>query len=117
MARRSKLEIWLDVLNIINGGTSKPTRIMYAANISWDTLQQILGSMQSRELIMEVDTRHVRRRDRRTKRRYEITQKGENVVRYFRRARVLFKLEEVSTIRRLPPDVRRLWPIPPHDET
>ena len=100
MARRSMLEMWLDILSMIKSGTSKPTRIMYGANVSWEALQRILGSMASRGLVREIDTRNVRKRDKRTTRRYEITQKGENIVRYLKGASGLLQLEEISTIRR-----------------
>ncbi len=95
--RRSKLEIYLDVLWIIKNGTKKPTRIMYGANLSWKPLQRILMSMVSQGLIVEVDTRD--NRDKRTNTCYEITQKGENVVKYFNRAKDLIELEEVAKIR------------------
>ena len=95
--RRSKLEIYLDVLWIIKNGTRKPTRIMYGANLSWKPLQRILSSMVSQGLIREVDARGGR--DRRTNKTYEITQKGENVVKYFNRAKDLLELEEVAKIR------------------
>ena len=95
--RRSKLEIFLDVLWTIKGGTTKPTRIMYGANLSWRPLQRILHSMIEQELIVEIDAKDGR--DKRTSTRYEITQKGENVIQYFNRANKLIELEEVSTIR------------------
>ena len=95
--RRSKLEIYLDVLWVIKNGTRKPTRIMYGANLSWKPLQRILDSMMSQDLIREVDASHSR--DKRTNIFYEITQKGENVVKYFNRAKDLLELEEVSKIR------------------
>ena len=94
--RRSKLEIYLDVIQIIKNGTRKPTRIMYGANLSWKPLQHILRSMVSQELIREIDARDGR--DKRTNKYYEITQKGENVVKYFKRAKGLLELEEVGRI-------------------
>ena len=94
--RRSKLEIYLDVIQIIKNGTRKPTRIMYGANLSWKPLQHILRSMVSQELIREIDARDGR--DKRTNKYYEITQKGENVVKYFKRAKGLLELEEVGKI-------------------
>lgn len=95
--RRSKLEIYLEVLWIIKEGTRKPTRIMYGANLSWKPLHKILRSMVSQGLIRVVDARDSR--DKRTNMYYEITQKGENVVRYFNRAKSLLELEEVVKIR------------------
>ena len=95
--RRSRLDIYLDVLWTIKSGTTKPTRIMYGANLSWKPLQRVLQSMKEQELIVEIDDRDGR--DKRTNTRYEITQKGENVIQYFNRAQGLIELEEVGTIR------------------
>jgi len=99
LTRRSKLEIWLNVLDIIHEGESKPTRIMYEANISWDPLKRVLRSLVSQGLIREIETWTTRKYDRRTKKHYEITKKGENVIRYFKRAEILLEFEETSIIR------------------
>jgi predicted transcriptional regulator len=93
MTRRSKLEIYLDVLWSIKNGTTKPTRIMYESNLSWRPLQSILGSMVSQGLVTQVDAADSR--DRRTNTVYEMTQKGERVVEYFNRGRDLIELERV----------------------
>ena len=95
--RRSKLEIYLDVLWTIKNGTTKPTRIMYGENLSWKPLQRVLQSMKEQELIVEIDEKDGR--DKRTNTRYEITQKGENVIQYFNRVQGLIELEEVGMIR------------------
>ena len=87
MSRRSKLEIHLEVLQIVKSGTSKPTRIMYEANLSWDHLNRVLGLLKDQGLIQELDTTNSRRRDKRTNRKYVLTQEGENVVRYFNSSR------------------------------
>lgn len=94
--RRSKLEIYLDIIQIIKNGTRKPTRIMYEANLSWKPLQHFLRSMVSQGLIREIDAQGGR--DKRTNRYYEITQKGENVVQYFKKSKDLLELEEVGKI-------------------
>jgi predicted transcriptional regulator len=93
--RRSKLEIYVEVLSIIKGGTTKPTRIMYDANLSWDHLHRVLNPMLSQGLIDEIDTTQERRRDKRTSSRYELTQKGENVLRYFRDTKA-FGIEDIK---------------------
>ena len=90
--RRSKLEIYLDVLKVIKEGTKKPTRIMYGANLSWKLLQGILGSMGSQGLIEEIDASDSR--DKRTTKVYEITSKGDSVIRYFDRAKGLIEVDE-----------------------
>ena len=85
--RRSRLEIHLDVLWVIRNGTDKPTRIMYGANISWTPLQKILGSLVSQGLITEIVSKD--RRDKRNKRIYRITRKGDSVLKYFSRVKEL----------------------------
>jgi predicted transcriptional regulator len=97
MPRRSKLEIYLDVLWTIKRGTRKPTRIMYEANLSWKPLQTILQSMISQELIVEIDARA--EKDKRTSTVYEVTQKGENIITYFNRGRDYLNLEELTKVR------------------
>jgi len=97
LPRRSKLEIYLDVLWAIKRGTRKPTRIMYEANLSWKPLQKILKSMASQDLIVEVDA--TPERDKRTSSVYEITQKGENIIKYFNRGKEFLKLEEITKVR------------------
>jgi hypothetical protein len=53
--------------------------------------------MKVQELIVEIDDKDGR--DKRTNIRYEISQKGENVIQYFNRAQGLIELDEVGTIR------------------
>ena len=80
--RRSRLEIYLDVLKTIKEGVIKPTQIMYEANLSWNPLKDILGSLQIQGLVVKFDVKHMK--DKRSKVGYKLTQKGENVVMYFR---------------------------------
>jgi predicted transcriptional regulator len=89
--RRSRLEIYLDVLWAIKKGISKPTRVMYEANLSWGPLQDILDSLVSKGLVEEFDVKHIR--DKRSNVGYRLTQKGDNVVRYFRDASKMIKLD------------------------
>ncbi|MCD6537339.1 DUF4364 family protein [Candidatus Bathyarchaeota archaeon] len=75
--KRSKLEIYLDVLEKINEGISRPTNIMYKCNLSWRPLREILGTLMNRELIKEVEQHNYRC--------YIITEKGRETLIYFRR--------------------------------
>jgi predicted transcriptional regulator len=70
---------------------------MYQANISWQPLMRVLGSMVAQDLVREIDTRVEgrRRRDKRTSKIYEITMKGEQVIRYFKGAKE-FDLEDIN---------------------
>lgn len=85
--RRSKLEIYLEVLQIIKDGTSKPTRIMHNSAISWQPLMRVIRSMVAQDLIREIDMTKVEgKRDKRSNRLFEITRKGERAIRYFKEA-------------------------------
>ena len=90
--RRSKLEIYLDVLKVIKEGTTKPTRIMYGANLSWKMVQGVLKSMVGQDLIEEIDVSESR--DKRTNKVYRVTTKGDSVIRYFDRAKGLIEVDE-----------------------
>jgi predicted transcriptional regulator len=95
MGRRSKLEIMINVLNVIQDGETKPTRIMYGANLSWKICSEILDSLVSQELVEIIDiSESTRKRDRRTNTVYKITPKGQNVLRYFHTAKTLMGKNE-----------------------
>ena len=94
--RRSRLEVHLDVLYTIRNGVKKPTRIMYGANLSWKPLQRVLDSLISQELVKEIEP--LDPRDKRTSVCYDLTQKGENVLGYFNKAKALLELEVAPRI-------------------
>jgi predicted transcriptional regulator len=89
--RRSKLEIRLKILAAVREGVDKPTRIMYAANMSWKPVQRILSHLVEQGLLEEV----LNIKSRQSKRRYQITEKGEQVLDYFEKAKDLLPLEDV----------------------
>ncbi len=81
--KRSRLEIYLDVLKVIRQGTHKPTRIMYRTNLSWKPLMKILDSMLDQGLIHKVEEgKHTT---------YNIADKGRNVLEYFDNAMKLIE--------------------------
>jgi predicted transcriptional regulator len=45
MVRRSRLEIYFDVLKALDKGIYKPTRLMYKANLSWSSLQDTFETL------------------------------------------------------------------------
>ncbi len=77
-SKRSKLEIYLDVLKTIRKGTCKPTRIMYRTNLSWKPLMDVLVSLETQGLIVV--------RSEGNHKFYEISDKGKNVLQYFSKA-------------------------------
>jgi len=88
--RRSKFEIYMDILAAIKGGTVIPTRIMYRVNLSWKPLKQILETLTAQMLIEEQPKGGI---DKRTRKVYALTEKGENVLNYFDRAKVLMGIK------------------------
>ena len=92
--RRSRLEIYIEVLKVIKEGTMKPTRIMYGANLSWKLLQGVLNSMVDQNFIEEIDVSESR--DKRTNTVYQVTTKGDNVMRYFARAKEMIEVFDPS---------------------
>jgi predicted transcriptional regulator len=84
-SRRSKLNIQLEVLKAVREGVDKPTRIMYAANMSWNPVRKILDSLVDGGLLSVISNTV----GKRTKRRFEITEKGVSVLNYFEGAKEL----------------------------
>ena len=87
--RRSRFEIYVDVLTEIMNGANKPTKIMYGANLSYKPLKGILKSLLSQGLIEEEAGKI---KDKRTKVQYILTHKGINVVRYYSKAKDLIEI-------------------------
>ena len=83
-ARRSKMRIFLDMLNSIldRGGKAKPTHILYGANLSHDRLKMYLEYLLEKDFVIEVVN------EGRTY--YQITEKGRRFVAEFA------KIEELS---------------------
>jgi len=84
MLKRSRLEVYFDVLKAIGEGVDKPTRIMYKANLSWNTLEDALTTLVSREFVVEKRVGNSRR--------YSLSSKGQNALDHFNKA-----LESLST--------------------
>lgn len=73
--RRSRIELYVDILQAIANGRESPTRIVYAANLSYDRVVKCLDFLEEQNLIQRSsDTK---------KRRYKVVSKGTDVLRYF----------------------------------
>jgi len=94
--RRSRLEVYVDILDLISNGEMIPTRIMYGANLSWKPLQYMLKELETHELIAECASDDW---NNRTKKAYKVTDKGVKVLQYFNKAKKLVKME-------IPPQIR-----------
>ena len=75
MVRRSRLEIYFDILKVIDRGTHKPTRIMYKTNLSWTSLNEIFKTL--------IKGGFIREELRKKSKRYHITDKGKNALYYY----------------------------------
>ena len=93
--RRSKLDIMLSVLSVIKEGVEKPTRIMYATNLSWNPLKGVLGSLVNQGLLREMEVLG----SKRSRKRYEVTAKGVNALNYFEGASELLDIGEIEHAR------------------
>ena len=71
----------------------KPTRIMYASNLSWKPTQRILASLVGQGLLREILVSG----SGRSRIRYEITEKGLNVLDYFSGAEALLDIENIAS--------------------
>ena len=83
--KRSKLELYLEVLDAIDKGTRKPTRIMYRTNLSWKPLIKILNSLQDQSLITS--------QKKGNSMIYQTTDKGKDVLKYLTRAMGLIEIK------------------------
>ena len=94
--RRSKLEIYIEMLINVKKGVGKPTQLMYASNLNWNLFKNVLDMMLRNGHIQEIDTtgRDSPRllKDNRTKRIYRLTEKGEEVVQYLSSDRDITRL-------------------------
>ncbi len=79
------------ILSAVRDGVDKPTRIMYAANMSWAPVQRMLSGLVEQGLILEV----LNTESKQSKRRYQITEKGEKIIDYFDIANELMPLKEL----------------------
>ncbi|MCS7119864.1 MAG: winged helix-turn-helix domain-containing protein [Nitrososphaerota archaeon] len=86
MWKRSKLEMYLDVLEVISSGVNKPTNIMYRCNLSWIPLKEILQSMVGRGLIREIRMGN--------KRIYEVTERGLDLLKYFKNVEIMLAVSK-----------------------
>ena len=74
MVRRSRLEIYFDILEVIGRDVIKPTQIMYKTNLSWITLQEMFETLTSGSFIRtEIEKGALR---------YYLTEKGQNALSY-----------------------------------
>ena len=85
--RRSSFQIAIDVLSVIHEGESRPTRIMYASNLSWNTLKSTIDLLVNKGYAQEAGDMQGRGKQ------YFITNSGMNVLKYYDRLEELVNLD------------------------
>jgi predicted transcriptional regulator len=86
--RRSLLQIKMDILRVVAEGNGKPTQIMYKANLSWALLKTQLELFRLSGLL-SVETYGSRKK-------YELTEKGANMLEAYRKLEVGMTSPEVT---------------------
>ena len=84
----------LDILAAVRGGEDKPTRIMYASNLSWKPSQRMLSYMVEQGLVEMMMTAT----SGKSRKRYFVTEKGVNVLNYFEKANEILPQDEYADL-------------------
>jgi predicted transcriptional regulator len=83
--RRSGFQIAVDVLTVIGEGEDRPTRIMYASNLSWNSLRGTIDILVGKGYVDEMFLNEKQKR-------YSITSKGSDVLGYYNRLESLVQV-------------------------
>ena len=75
MVRRSLLEIYIDVLEVIDKGIDEPERIMHESGLTWTSHRGVLNTLNNKGFIREEKGTNSNR--------YYITKKGRNALSYY----------------------------------
>jgi len=77
MNRRSRFEIYMDIMTALTEGPKNPTRLMYTTNLSWAPLQECLKALINQGLVQESGHNSSRKS-------YALTQKGNDIIGRYR---------------------------------
>ncbi len=80
----------MDLLQVISQGIDRPTQIMYKANLSWIALQTNLKSLVTGAFLSEESLGN--------RKRYELTQRGFDVLRTFQK--VVESMDSIPVMRK-----------------
>ncbi len=75
--RRSPMEMVCDILKVVSAGPTKPTHILYKANMSWKVLSSYLDFLMSNGMLDKEDQEGGKRST------YRLTTKGRNILRLY----------------------------------
>ncbi len=75
--RRSRFEIYMDIMNALADGPKNPTRLMYTTNLSWAPLQECLKALIAQGAVAESEQGSKRKA-------YALTHKGISIISRYR---------------------------------
>jgi len=78
LSRRSRLDIYFNVLEAIGNGINVPTRIIYETNLSWEVGGDVFDALTRSGFIREEKEKNSVR--------FFLTKKGSNVLSYYLKA-------------------------------
>lgn len=79
--RRSRFEIYRELLTQVHNGDYQPNRMMYSTELPWYTFNQVMQTLISQKFLVEVD-----QIDKGSRARYKVTEKGERFLEYLGKA-------------------------------
>lgn len=88
-SKRSRIEIYVDVLQAVRMGENRPIKIMYHTNLSWKPLMQVLDALTEQNLI-SLERKSIPAV-------YKITEKSLNVLNYFKKAIELVEVKPLKS--------------------
>ena len=77
MNRRSRFEIYMDIMIALMDGPKNPTRLMYTTNLSWAPLQECLKALIGQGAVKESEQGSNRKS-------YSLTEKGINLINIYK---------------------------------
>ena len=77
MPRRSRMEIYIDILKAVAEGRQKPTHVMYRANLTWTRLGEYLDFLVNRKLLTQEEINGSTT--------FSLTNTGKEVLGYYKR--------------------------------
>ena len=72
--RRSRIELYIDVLRAIHNGRASPSRVVYAANLSYDRVTRCINFLEEHDLVRRIEGE---------RKRYAVTERGSELIKYF----------------------------------
>ncbi|MBS7624914.1 MAG: winged helix-turn-helix domain-containing protein [Candidatus Bathyarchaeia archaeon] len=84
VSKRSRLELYLEVLRAIDRGVCRPTNIMYKCNLSWTNCKEILNFLAKKNLVSVIEEGN--------RKLYKLTENGKDLLENFSRVKYLLKM-------------------------